>query len=134
MITKRFGLSFDLAENQEANEIINNLGTTMHKVSNEVTANTSNNESVILHALNSSNQRNVAEKIQVDASTLSRMKNDKKSNGLTDIEFLGALLTAIGLKVVPESDVYCSPQIAEATRVMLAHAFTSPEYMRILFK
>ncbi|MCP8483743.1 XRE family transcriptional regulator, partial [Acinetobacter baumannii] len=24
--------------------------------------------------------------------------------------------------------------IAEATRVYLAHAFTSPEYMRILFK
>jgi len=44
------------------------------------------------------------------------------------------LLTAIGLKVVPESDVYCSPEIAEATRVYLAHAFTSPEYMRILFK
>ncbi|MBW3378499.1 XRE family transcriptional regulator, partial [Acinetobacter baumannii] len=27
-----------------------------------------------------------------------------------------------------------SPEIAEATRVYLAHAFTSPEYMRILFK
>ncbi|MBD8351714.1 XRE family transcriptional regulator [Acinetobacter nosocomialis] len=106
----------------------------MSKVSTELSASTSNNESLILQALNSSNQRNVAEKLGVDASTLSRMKNDKKSNGLTDIELFAGLLSAIGLKVVPESDVYCSPEIAEATRVYLAHAFTSPEYMRILFK
>ena len=113
---------------------INRLGTTMSKVLNELATSTSNNESLILQALNSSNQRNVAEKLGVDASTLSRMKNDKKSNGLTDIELFAGLLSAIGLKVVPESDVYCSPEIAEATRVYLAHAFTSPEYMRILFK
>lgn len=106
----------------------------MSKVLNELATSTSNNESLILQALNSSNQRNVAERLGVDASTLSRMKNDKKSNGLTDIELFAGLLSAIGLKVVPESDVYCSPEIAEATRVYLAHAFTSPEYMRILFK
>ncbi|AMX20204.1 lambda phage CII family protein [Acinetobacter baumannii] len=106
----------------------------MSKVSNELPASASNNESLILQALNTSNQRNVAEMVGVDASTLSRMKSDKKNNGLTEIEFISFLLTAIGLKVVPESDVYCSPEIAEATRVMLARAFTSPEYMRILFK
>ncbi|WP_433846931.1 XRE family transcriptional regulator [Acinetobacter proteolyticus] len=106
----------------------------MNKLLNELSASAINNESAILQALNSCNQSKVAEKVQVDASTLSRMKNDKKSNGLTEIEFLSSLLTAIGLKVVPENDVYCSAQIAEATRVMLAHAFTSPEYMRILFK
>lgn len=106
----------------------------MSKVLNELPASASNNESLILQALNASNQRLVAEKVGVDASTLSRMKNDKKNNGLTEIEFISFLLTAIGLKVVQESDVYCSPEIAEATRVYLAHAFTSPEYMRILFK
>ncbi|MCY6987546.1 CII family transcriptional regulator [Acinetobacter baumannii] len=106
----------------------------MSKVSNELPASASNNESLILQALNASNQRLVAEKVGIDASTLSRMKNDKKNNGLTEIEFISSLLTAIGLKVVPESDVYCSPEIAEATRVYLAHAFTSLEYMRILFK
>ncbi|EXE33243.1 hypothetical protein J801_3975, partial [Acinetobacter baumannii 45002_8] len=52
------------------------------------------------------------------------MKTEKKSNGWTEIEFISFLLTAIGLKVVQESDVYCSPEIAEATRVYLAHAFT----------
>lgn len=106
----------------------------MSKVLNESAASTSNNESLILQALNSSNQSKVAEQLGVDPSTLSRMKNDKKSNGLTDIELFAGLLSSIGLKVVPESDVYCSPEIAEATRVYLAHAFTSPEYMRILFK
>lgn len=106
----------------------------MSKVLNELPASASNNESLILQALNASNQRLVAERVSVDASILSRMKSDKKSNGLTEIEFISFLLTAIGLKVVPENDVYCSPEIAEATRVYLAHAFTSPEYMRILFK
>ncbi|MFA2864837.1 XRE family transcriptional regulator [Acinetobacter pittii] len=106
----------------------------MSKVSNEWPASASNNESLILQALNASNQRQVAEMINVDASILSRMKTEKKSNGWTEIEFISFLLTAIGLKVVQESDVYCSPEIAEATRVYLAHAFTSPEYMRILFK
>jgi len=106
----------------------------MSKVSNELPASASNNESLILQALNASNQRQVAETVRVDASIVSRMKTDKKSNGLTEVEFISSLLTAIGLKVVPEKDVYCSPEIAEATRVYLAHAFTSPEYMRILFK
>ncbi|NUF23671.1 XRE family transcriptional regulator [Acinetobacter oleivorans] len=106
----------------------------MSKVLNELTAIASNNESLILQALNASNQRQVAELVKVDASTVSRMKTDKKTNGLTEVEFIGSLLAALELKVVPESDVYCSPEIAEATRVYLAHAFTSREYMRILFK
>lgn len=106
----------------------------MSKLLDELPASASNNESLILQALNASNQRQIAEKVKVDASILSRMKTDKKSNGLTEVEFISSLLTAIGLKVVPENDVYCSPAIAEATRVYLAHAFTSPEYMRILFK
>lgn len=106
----------------------------MSKLLDELPASASNNESLILQALNASNQRQVAETVRVDASIVSRMKTDKKSNGLTEVEFISSLLTAIGLKVVPEKDVYCSPEIAEATRVYLAHAFTSPEYMRILFK
>lgn len=107
----------------------------MSKVSIELSASARNNESIILQALNCSNQSKVAEQLGVDASNLSRMKSDKKSNNdLTEVEFIGALLSEIGLKVVPSKDVYCSPEIAEATRVMLAHAFTSPEYMRIIFK
>ncbi|EMJ6956272.1 XRE family transcriptional regulator, partial [Acinetobacter baumannii] len=60
----------------------------MSKVSNELPASASNNESLILQALNASNQRHVAEMINVDASILSRMKTEKKSNGWTEIEFI----------------------------------------------
>ena len=106
----------------------------MSKVSIEENASASNNASLILKAINSSNQGKIAEHLGVDASTLSRMKNDKKSNDLTDIEFLAGLLSAIGLKVVNANDVYCSPEVAEATRVFLSNSFSSPDYMRILFK
>lgn len=106
----------------------------MSKLSIELPASAINNASLILKAINSSNQSKVAEQLGVDASTLSRMKNDKKSNNLTDIELLEGLLSAIGLKVVNENDVYCSPEVAEATRVFLSNSFSSPDYMRILFK
>lgn len=106
----------------------------MSKLSIELPASAINNASLILKAVNSSNQSKVAEQLGVDASTLSRMKNDKKSNNLTDIELLAGLLSAIGLKVVNENDVYCSPEVAEATRVFLSNSFSSPDYMRILFK
>lgn len=106
----------------------------MSKLLIEESASASNNASLILKAINSCNQGDIAKRLGVDASTFSRMKNDRKSNSLTEIEFLAGLLSAIGLKVVNANDVYCSPEMAEATRVMLAHAFTSPEYMRILFK
>lgn len=106
----------------------------MSKVSTELSASALNNASLILRAVNSSNQRQVAEQLGVDASTLSRMKNDKKSNDLTDLEFFSGLLSAVGLKVVDSNDVFCSQEVAEATRVYLRNAFNSPEYMRILFK
>lgn len=106
----------------------------MSKVSIEDNSSASNNASLILRAINASNQSKVAEQLGVDASTLSRMKNDKKSNDLTDIEFLSGLLSVIGLKVVDANDVYCSPEVAEATRVFLSNSFSSPDYMRILFK
>ncbi|MDQ8953403.1 XRE family transcriptional regulator [Acinetobacter rudis] len=107
----------------------------MSRVSIELSASARNNESLILHALDSSSQKIIAESLGVDASTVSRMKTDKRdNNNLTQVEFISAFIDALRLKIVPENDVYCSPEIAEATRVMLAHAFTSPEYMRILFK
>ncbi|MEJ5037405.1 XRE family transcriptional regulator [Acinetobacter johnsonii] len=106
----------------------------MSRVSIELPASAINDASLILRAINSSNQSKVAEQLGIDASTLSRMKNDKKSNDLTDIELLSGLLSAVGLKVVNANDVYCSPEVAEATRVFLSNSFSSPDYMRILFK
>ncbi|MFH7911964.1 XRE family transcriptional regulator, partial [Acinetobacter baumannii] len=98
----------------------------MSKVSTELSASARNSITRVLRILANSNNSQIAEKLGLDPTTFSRFKNDKKNNGLTEIEFISSLLTAIGLKVVPESDVYCSPEIAEATRVYLAHAFTSP--------
>ncbi|AYA04608.1 XRE family transcriptional regulator [Acinetobacter sp. WCHAc010034] len=106
----------------------------MSKVSIELPATASNDASLILRALNASNQSKVAEQLGVDPSTLSRLKNDKKSNDLTEVEFFTGLLSAVGLKVVNANDVYCSPEVAEATRVFLSNSFSSPDYMRILFK
>ncbi|RSO56375.1 XRE family transcriptional regulator [Acinetobacter lactucae] len=106
----------------------------MSKVSTELTTSANNDVSLILQALNSSNQSKIADLLGVDPSTLSRMKNEKKSNDLTEIEFIGVLLRTLGLKVVQAKDVYCSPEIAEATRVFLSNSFSSPDYIRILFK
>lgn len=106
----------------------------MSKVSNELPASARNNESIILQAMNAGNQHKIAERIGVNASTVSRKKTDKKPNGFTEIEELSLFLDLLGLKVVEVNAVYCSPEIAEATRVYLSNAFSSPEYMRILFK
>lgn len=107
----------------------------MSKVSIEMSASARNNESLILHCLDSQNQKEIAECVGVDASTITRMKTDKKeSNNLTQVEFLSVFIDSIGLKLVRKGDVYCSQEVAEATRVYLANAFNSPEYMRILFK
>ena len=106
----------------------------MSKLSIELTASARNNEALILHALDSGNQCKIAEHIGVNASTISRKKTDKKPSGLTEIEEVSLLLDLLGLKVVEVGAVYCSPEIAEATRVYLSNAFSSPEYMRIIFK
>ena len=106
----------------------------MSKVSPELSASARNGISRILQSLANCRQSELAEQLGVDPSTLSRMKTDRKNNDLTDVELLSGLLSAVGLKVVNANDVYCSPEVAEATRVFLSNSFSSPDYMRILFK
>lgn len=106
----------------------------MSKVSIELSAMARNIESVILQAMNSGNQGRIAEHIGVNASTVSRKKTDKKPSGLTEIEEVSIFIESLGLKLVEADAIYCSPEIAEATRVYLSNAFSSPEYMRIIFK
>ncbi|RSO56895.1 transcriptional regulator [Acinetobacter pittii] len=74
----------------------------MNKVSTELTASARNGVSRILQALALNKNTEIADHLNVDASTLSRMKNDKKSNGLTEIENFCELLSCLGLKVVPK--------------------------------
>lgn len=72
----------------------------MSKVSTELSARARNEVSRVLQALAASNQSQIAEQLGIDPSTLSRMKNDKKSNGLTELETSLVLLDVLGFKTV----------------------------------
>ncbi len=73
----------------------------MSTSSDLLTASARNNATRLMHALSVRNNKQIAEKMKIDASTLSRMKGDKKTNGLTEIETIGAMIDASGLKIVP---------------------------------
>ncbi|AQZ81546.1 transcriptional regulator [Acinetobacter calcoaceticus] len=106
----------------------------MSKVSIEMCEIARNSNHIILHHLATTNNGVLAEHLAMDASSFSRMINEKKNNGLTVVETCCELLSELGLKIVNAQDVYCSPEVAEATRVFLSNSFSSPDYMRILFK
>ncbi|ENX06295.1 hypothetical protein [Acinetobacter courvalinii] len=74
----------------------------MSKVLINISASARNDVSRVLQALATNNQSDLAEHLSVDPSTLSRMKTDKKNNGLTEIELFCELLSCLGLKVVPK--------------------------------
>lgn len=72
----------------------------MNKLSIELSARARNEASRVVRALASCNQGQIAEQLGLDPSTLSRMKNDKKTNGLTEIENCLVLLDILGYKTV----------------------------------
>lgn len=74
----------------------------MSQVSIELSPSARNDVSRILGALASVKNADLAEHLNVDPSTFSRMKNEKKSNGLTEIENACELFSKLGLKVVPK--------------------------------
>ncbi|MFV8192407.1 helix-turn-helix domain-containing protein [Acinetobacter soli] len=74
----------------------------MSKVLPELSASARNDVSRILHGLDLGNQKEIAEQLGVDPSTVTRMKTDKKNNGLNEIEMFCELLSCLGLKVVPK--------------------------------
>lgn len=90
----------------------------MSKVSIELSASARNGISRILHALATGNNSEIAAQIGVDPSTMSRMKNDKKTNGLTEIETLCELLSCLGLKIVPKEYQSIDKSRVEALLVM----------------
>ncbi|MGL5141699.1 MAG: hypothetical protein ACRC69_09995 [Acinetobacter baumannii] len=73
----------------------------MSKLSVDISASARNGVSRILHGLDISNQKEIAEQLKVDPSTITRLKTDKKNNGLNEIEMFCELLSLLGLKVVP---------------------------------
>lgn len=90
----------------------------MSKVSIELSASARNGISRILQALATGNNSDIATLIGVDPSTVSRMKNDKKTNGLTEIETLCELLSCLGLKIVPKEYQSIDKSRVEALLVM----------------
>lgn len=74
----------------------------MSKLSNELPASARNSITRVNRIITGTNNAQLSEKIGLDPTTFSRMKNDRKTNGLSDIENVCAMLDALGLKIVPK--------------------------------
>ncbi|EPK7737086.1 transcriptional regulator [Acinetobacter baumannii] len=106
----------------------------MSKVSTELSARARNEVSRVLQALASSNQSQVAEQLGIDPSTLSRMKNDRKSNGLTELENCLVLLDILGFKTVLKKYRMISEEKLNALFVMSKAWMESKQTIDDLFK
>ncbi|MFW1859153.1 transcriptional regulator [Acinetobacter defluvii] len=90
----------------------------MSKVLIELSASARNDASRVLHGLDSGNQKEIAEQLGVDPSTVTRMKTNKKDNGLNEIELFCELLSCLGLKIVPKEYQSIDKSRVEALLVM----------------
>lgn len=57
----------------------------------------------LLQAIELSCEAELAKKLEMDAATFSRMKNEVRKNGLNSLETFCLLLDILGLKIVPKS-------------------------------
>lgn len=57
----------------------------------------------LLQAIELSCEADLAKKLEMDAATFSRMKNEVRKNGLNSLETFCLLLDILGLKIVPKS-------------------------------
>lgn len=87
----------------------------MESASQTVDERARKNQSAILHGLSRIGQATAAAAIGVSESTLSRMKEK-------DIEQMSMLLSACGLKIVPQEFRCAKPQIIEAALVFAKEA------------
>ncbi|MCK0889927.1 helix-turn-helix domain-containing protein [Acinetobacter pittii] len=106
----------------------------MSKVSTELSARARNEVSRVLQTLASSNQSQVAEQLGIDPSTLSRMKNDRKSNGLTELENCLVLLDVLGFKTVLKKYRMISEEKLNALFVMSKAWMESKQTIDDLFQ
>jgi transcriptional regulator with XRE-family HTH domain len=90
----------------------------MSKVSIELSASARNGVSRVLQGLDLGNQKEIAEHLCVDPSTVTRLKTDKKNNGLNEIEIFCELLSCLGLKIVPKEYQSIDKSRVEALLVM----------------
>ena len=106
----------------------------MSKLLINISASARNDVSRVLQALATNNQSDLAEQLSVDPSTLSRMKTDKKSNGLTEIENCLALLDVLGFKTVPKKYRMISEEKLNALFVMSKAWMESKQSIDDLFQ
>ncbi|ENV08951.1 hypothetical protein BJD20_12930 [Acinetobacter proteolyticus] len=104
----------------------------MSKVSIELSARARNAQSLILQSFAGVVNATLAEEIGFDGPWLSKFKNDKKINGLSDLETLCVLLDKLGLKVIPESYECYDKKFVEAifflARMQITHSADINDY------
>ncbi|MCU4483535.1 hypothetical protein [Acinetobacter ursingii] len=74
----------------------------MSKLSIDSSARARNIHSLVLQRLGIVVNSTIAEELGQDGPWLSKFKNDRKNNGLTELETVCMLLDKLGLKVIPE--------------------------------
>lgn len=74
----------------------------MSKVSIELSPRARNAHSLILQKLGVVVNSSLAEEVGLDGPWLSKFKNERKNNGLTDLETLCILLDKLGFQIIPE--------------------------------
>ncbi len=97
------------------------------ELSQELQETARKNERLLLNRLAELGQKEVGEKVGASESKMSKLKSEGH------IEFFAILTAVMGIKLVDEKALYCSPAIAEATRQIFLNCSTSPDYLHILF-
>lgn len=85
------------------------------------------NERLLLTRLSEIGQKEVGEKVGTSESSISKLKSEGR------IEFFAVLTSVMGIKLVDEKAIHCSPAMAEITRQMFLNCSANPEYIHILF-
>ncbi|MDC4790775.1 transcriptional regulator [Acinetobacter baumannii] len=106
----------------------------MSKVSTELSASARNSITRVLRILANSNNSQIAEKLGLDPTTFSRFKNDKKNNGLTELENCLVLLDILGFKTVLKKYRMISEEKLNALFVMSKAWMESKQTIDDLFQ
>lgn len=85
------------------------------------------NESLILRSLLSNGQKPIAEIMQVEESTISKMKSAQGSNRLSQVQFFSEMLAHLGLKVVQKDQQCYEPEVINAMFTLMKHGIAGAE-------
>jgi len=85
------------------------------------------NESLILQMLLSNGQKPIAEVMQVEESTISKMKSAQGNNRLSQIQFFSEMLAHLGLRVVKKDQQCYEPEVINAMFTLMKHGIVGAE-------